>query len=409
MMTNAEIKYLLEQYLEETISEEEFRRLFECFADERFREQWNDVWEEMLNNPRLGGLSDEPGREAALSRINSIVFGADDHTLVQETEAPVRRIISTRFVKWVAAASVLLIAGMVIWNRDAQKPEQVAVKEKTSVGTVANDVVPGGNKAVLTLADGSIIRLDDAGDGTLGTQGATQIVKLADGRLAYRPGENAQPANLMNTLTTPRGGQYELTLPDGTQVWLNAASSISYPVQFTGRERKIRMTGEVYFEVAHNDHKPFIVDVDGKSSITVLGTHFNVNSYADEGAVSTTLLEGKVRIASARGESAVLRPGQQAKQPIAPGGKMTLVSDADIDEVMAWKNGTFYFNRTSLPVVMRQIERWYDVEVIYEKQVPSIRFGGEIKRDLTLSQLLEGLQEMGVRCEIRGKKLHVKS
>ena len=197
-----------------------------------------------------------------------------------------------------------------------------------------------------------------------------------------------------NTMTTPRGGQYRLTLPDGTQIWLNAASSITYPTAFVGPERKVEITGEVYFEVAKNEKMPFKVKLRDETEIRVLGTHFNVNAYADEPLVRTTLLEGSVMI-----NNSVLKPGQAYSN-----GKVT---EADTEAAVGWKNGVFIFNRDNLTSVMRQLSRWYDVDVEYQGSLASRTFSGKIKRDLGLLDLLDGLKSTDVRFKIEGKKLIV--
>jgi ferric-dicitrate binding protein FerR (iron transport regulator) len=248
---------------------------------------------------------------------------------------------------------------------------------------VENDVAPGGNKALLTLADGQTIVLDSAANGTLATDGGATITKTAGGKIAYTTG-NGQPnsAVVYNTMTTPRGGQYQLALPDGSSVWLNAASSITYPTVFSGSSRIVRITGEAYFEVAHNASKPFIVETPTER-VTVLGTHFNVNSYTDEPATKVSLLEGSVKIGAQ-----VLRPGQAYVN-----GK---VQSTNVTQDVAWTKGVFDFHRVPLAQAMRQLSKWYAVDVVYEQGVPDIVFGGSMGRDLNLSQVLSFLEKAGV-------------
>ena len=408
-MTEPELRYLLEQYLEETISESDFHILFDALARKSHEPEFNILMEELLNNPRMRGLSGNQDQEAQLIRIKSLVYAAEENISLQST-APVKRMFN--LTRWAAAASIIALIGLLVYFCNIRKVENNTSITKQE-NTEGSDIAPGGNKAILTLADGSTIGLDTASNGTLVQLNGTQVVKLSSGEIAYRLVGNAVAEAGWNTMSTPRGGQYELSLPDGTKVWLNAASSITYPVHFGGDERQVKVTGEVYFEVAKDKRRPFVVDVNDQSSIRVLGTHFNINSYVDDGSVNTTLLEGRIQVMAKynRKESAVLFPGQQARLPIAKSDaqKIRVVNDANLEEVMAWKNGSFHFNRTPLVAVMRQVERWYDVDVVYENDAPPIRFGGEIKRDLKLSQLLEGLGEMGVHFEIKGKKLYVKS
>jgi transmembrane sensor len=277
-------------------------------------------------------------------------------------------------------------------------------------------VAPGGNRAVLTLAGGQKIILDSAAAGILAEQGNTHVQKLGDGKLAYEAGDGAggrggggtkgAAAPLYNTLTTPRGGQYQLTLPDGTKVWLNAASSITYPIAFTGNSRSVEMTGEAYFEVTHDKKHPFTVKAGGQT-IEDIGTHFNVNAYADEPAQVTTLLEGAVSVSGH-----LLRPGEKATVIGAAGSGATAtgttgagavdiqVTQGDPDQAVAWKNGLFNFTDAGLQTVMRQLSRWYNVDVTYKGNIPPRQFTGMIGRSLTLNQVLEGLALENVHYQI---------
>jgi ferric-dicitrate binding protein FerR (iron transport regulator) len=256
------------------------------------------------------------------------------------------------------------------------------------------------------LSDGTAITLDSAANGTIAQQGNAAIVKQAGGQIVYNlqgtagARQGADGGVMMNTMRTPRGGRYQLALPDGTLVWLNAASSITYPIAFTGRQRSVKISGEVYFEVTKNKEQPFVVDVDGRTTVEVLGTGFDVNAYTDEGSVKTTLLEGSVKVGTV-----LLRPGEQAQL----GQKGTsVVHNVNLDKVMAWKNGLFNFEDVDLKEVMRQLARWYDIEVIYEKGVPNIRFEGEISRNINLSNLLKVLARAEVKFRIEeGRRLVV--
>jgi hypothetical protein len=246
--------------------------------------------------------------------------------------------------------------------------------------------------------------LDSVGQGTMAVQGNVQLRKNANGEIIYQPGSGEAFGELQyNTIENPKGSKpVDMVLSDGTRVWLNAGSSMTFPLAFAGNERRVSMDGEIYFEVSHDASKPFIV---AKNDVTVqvLGTSFNVQAYNNEKAMEVTLLRGAVRVN--RGEkNSLLKPGQQAQI----NDDRIINRIADIPNVMAWKNGVFKFDRTPLEVMMRQVERWYDVEVYYEHGVPDIQLGGEIKRDLSLQQLLEGLGELGVHFEIKEKRLYVK-
>jgi len=273
-----------------------------------------------------------------------------------------------------------------------------------------DDVAPGGNKATLTLANGSKIILDSTHNGALTEQGGINVVKL-NGQLAYKPGGNKTVELLYNTVTTPKGGQYQLLLADGSRVWLNAASSLRFPTAFIGNERKVELTGEGYFEVAKNASVPFKVNIAGKCEVEVLGTHFNINAYADEATVNTTLLEGKVKVTAvtqlqpATHKAQILSPGQQTL--LYSSGMIKLNTNVNVEEVMAWRNGVFNFDGADIDVVLRQLARWYDVSIVFEGEVPRRNFAGEMQRDLNLSQVLRILEKNNVRFRIEGKKLIV--
>jgi ferric-dicitrate binding protein FerR (iron transport regulator) len=321
---------------------------------------------------------------------------------------PLFRVLTGHW-RWMAAAAIVITIGTIIFisiDRQPKGPEPVVVAKST-----VNDVLPGGNKATLRLANGQVIMLDSTGNGSLATQGNTKIVKLADGQIAYTIEGKAATEVMYNTMSTPPGGQFRLKLPDGTDVWLNAASSITYPAAFVGKDRTVTITGEAYFEVAKNPSKPFHVKVNDMD-VEVFGTHFNVNAYKDEAAIKTTLLEGKVKVGQSaigpalkREQSAILKPGEQAI--LTANSPLTIDHSPDLDQVMAWKNGLFNFNKVSLQDVMKQIARWYDVEIVYQGEIKPKKFGGEIQRDLNLSEVLEGLKETGIHFRIEGKKLIV--
>jgi transmembrane sensor len=276
------------------------------------------------------------------------------------------------------------------------------------------DIPPGTNKATLILADGSKIALDEAKRGKIASQENVDIDKTQNGQLIYSVTGDVQtagtpaPANVMamNTIITPRGGQYTVILPDGTKVWINAASSLKYPTAFTGSERRVELTGEAYFEVAKNAAKPFFVR-SASQTVEVLGTHFNINSYTDEKTIKTTLLEGSVKVTGNTGSQMVrLKPGQQA---VGTGKELKVISDADIDEAIAWKNGKFMFRDTELRNIMRQLSRWYDVDVEYQGTITERHYRGRVSRDVPVSQVFEILKTSGVNFTINGRKIIVKS
>jgi hypothetical protein len=285
-----------------------------------------------------------------------------------------------------------------------------ATPAKTNIPLVKNETLeatrdiapPATNKATLTLANGKVIVLDHTGDGSLAEEGVANASKLDDGSIAYSEGTSSLVE--FHTLQVPKGSKpMHLQLPDGSDVWLNAASSITFPNIFTGPERKVRVTGETYFEVTHDPTRPFIVSKD-EMHVQVLGTKFNINAYDDESDLRVTLLEGEVNVSKA-GIHESLRPGQQAR---LRGGDIRLLNQVNTDEVMAWKNGLFEFNETDIQTIMRQVARWYNVEVEFNGVVTQ-HFNGSIQRQVNVSKVLKMLEKTGgIRFTIEGNKVIVK-
>ncbi|MFI5129807.1 MAG: FecR family protein [Chitinophagales bacterium] len=306
----------------------------------------------------------------------------------------------------IAAAVILAIGIFFIYNylnNPSTVKQEIAETEKAN-----NEIVPGGNKAILTLANGSTVNLTTAGNDIIAQQGNTDIVRVAEGRLSYKSSNEQPTTGLYNRITTPRGGQYELTLSDGTMIWLNAASSIHFPVVFSGTERLVEITGEAYFEVAKNADMPFKVKVADKAEIEVLGTHFNIHAYndCDEPTINTTLLEGRIKITGlVRKDSRTINPGEQAQ--LNANDQINVSKQADPEQVIAWKNGTFNFNTADLETALRELARWYDVDIVFEGSTPKKQFSGEMQRNLSISQVLKLLEKNGVNCRIEGKKLIV--
>jgi transmembrane sensor len=294
-----------------------------------------------------------------------------------------------------AAAIIVIVTGIALYYNflhTAQPGNEVA---RTTPPSVSNDVMPGSDRAVLTLSNGRKVELDSAASETI--KDGTLSIENYNGQLVYKKGDMVA----MNTMTTPKGGQYQLTLSDGTKVWLNAASSITYPTAFQGKSRAVTITGEAYFEVAKNKSKPFLVSFDN-SKVEVLGTSFNINAYADEATSSTTLIEGSVRIRSAD-QQLVLKPGQQAVKE----NGIKLNTAPNIRQVLAWKNGAFDFNNLDFETCMRQLERWYDIKVVYDRAVPKDKFLGQIDKNLTLREVLEGLSGVVAKFRLEDRTLHV--
>lgn len=304
-----------------------------------------------------------------------------------------------------SAAAVLVIVGLTMFYFSNQD------KGRQLASVVQTDVAPGGNKAILTLADGQEITLADAGDGTVAEQAGVAITKTKDGQLIYQVAKNKQSSSMgnakedvYNTISTPAGGQYQIILPDGTKVWLNALSSLKYSINLgKGKQRGVELKGEGYFEVARDQQRPFLVKTD-QQNVEVLGTHFNINNYHDEDVPSTTLLQGSVKVYNNR-YSRVIKPGQQAQ--FESTGQIKIVP-VNTEQVVAWKNGVFSFKRAGLETVMRQIARWYNVEVSYEGEVPEISFTGKIYRNVNLQEALRSIGYIGVQYSVENKKVIIK-
>ncbi|MBB1286770.1 FecR domain-containing protein [Flavisolibacter sp. BT320] len=310
---------------------------------------------------------------------------------------------------WVQAAAAVLVvlsaSFLLLYFLPSGDNEKVVVYQKLVVDNKRHQptVFPGGNRAILRLADGSEIVLDSAQNGILASSTAANVIKLADGQLSVSANGKTVPAT-NNTLTTPRGGQYAITLADGTRVWINSASALSFPSAFSGPERKVELTGEAYFEVAKKVRQPFRVVVNGMD-VTVLGTHFNIMAYADEEAVQTTLLEGAVQVRNEQGSS-VLKPGQQA---LAKGaGAIRVREDIDTEQVLAWKNGLFQFEKIRIETIMRQLARWYGIDVVYSGTVRE-HFTGTISRQVGIEKVFRMLALTGaVQFSLSGNRVTVR-
>ena len=308
-----------------------------------------------------------------------------------------------QYTRWVAAASVLIalaLTGKYFWK--VHQSGKAVAGLTAHMAPPKKDLLPGGNKATLLLGDGSVVDLGKAQNGLI-KNGAGVRIDKRDGQLIY-DAPTAAMAPQINTIQTPRGGQYQLILPDGTKVWLDAASSLVYPTAFTGKDRQVQLKGEAYFEIAEDKSKPFKVLVDDMQ-IDVLGTHFNVMAYDDENAIKTTLLEGAVKVTRGQ-DSHLLEPGQQASCDRSSGTFKVL--DANGNEAIAWKDGFFQFAGVPIETVMRQIARWYDVDIEYQGRTDA-HFRGRISRSVNASDVFQMLELTGAaHFSIEGKKVIVK-
>lgn len=383
--TQERILWLLERYSRHTATEAELAELTDWMATAGEQEPFDHFITQLLHQQaNLQQQGEEPAWETIYEKIRA------GRSLPAEITAPAP--VRNLRIRWIAAASIILLlgAGAWLWSSREKTPAPAATAGTTNIG-------PGKQGAILTLANGSQIVLDSLGSGVVASEQGVQVT-LSGGQLSYKmltgPGILSY-----NSMSTPKGRQFRLQLPDGTRVWLNAASSIRYPVAFSGKERRVEMSGESYFEVAPDTKKPFIVAINNKAAVEVLGTSFNINAYTDEAHISTTLLDGRIRI-SGPGTAkmpVVLKPGQQAQLRHEA---LSVNNNPDIEKVMAWKNGLFNFEDMGLKEMMRQLERWYDIEVIYEGNVPDVPFFGKMSRALDLSTVLSALKGFGLNFRI---------
>ena len=352
-------------------------------------------------------LEDQQGLSASLSETeNQKIEHQNWESLKAQIDQPLS-IISPHHVpvlrkwRWVIAASIIIVVGLGGWAFLFNKNDR---QQQIARATVTNDVKPPeANRATVSLTNVQVVYLDSAAPGSLAVQGTVKLVKLANGRITYQTGsEEVIVKPTYNTLTNPKGSQVvDMTLADGSHIWLNAGSSLTYPVAFVGNERTVSITGEAYFEVASDKTKPFRV-TKGDMQVEVLGTHFNVNAYYDEKDIKVTLLEGAVRLKSNE-QSQILKPGEQA----GVSSIINVIKDVDVEEVMAWKDGRFKFNSVDIETIMRQAARWYDVDVEYRGKVEGTLSGG-IARNVNASQLFHVLELTGrVQFEITGRKVIV--
>jgi hypothetical protein len=393
MVDTSRLEYLLKCYFE--------NRHTPCEEDELMALLANSDNQEAIKQ-FIDRFISETGPEI---KMNPQSAAAVLKNVLQQGAAPgishPRKIISLSWMR-VAAAVLLVIAATYLYRQLLHKPEM------SSQQIVSNEqptsIEPGGNKALLTTSDGSSINLDSIQDGTVITKGSAKISKR-EGLLVYDiTASSAGNDVIENTLSTPRGGQYQVVLADGTKVWLNAASSLRFPSDFPGGQRVVELAGEAYFEVAKDKHKPFLVKV-GRMEVNVLGTHFNVNAYAEEKTIKTSLLEGSVKITNGTASS-LLQPGEQAV--LRNADNKVRINRVNMDKVVAWKNGVFQFDDADITVVMREIARWYNVEIVYTGNVPTRQFEGKISRNAELIEVLKILELSGVKCTIAGNKIEVR-
>ncbi|MDH7460685.1 FecR domain-containing protein [Chitinophagaceae bacterium 26-R-25] len=388
----AELQQLFDRYVNNSCTEDEKLQFFQYVQDDEFR----PVIQEMINLQihQYNALQDSGSPSESDEIFNSIIHSINE----TPSAAPVRTIRSYKKY-WFGAAAIFLLflGGAAAWlvKYKSNTTSSYAVKQP-------DVAAPSVSNATLTLADGSKIVLDSAQSGKIAAQGNTNIQKLANGSIAYNE-ESGNDRLQYNTVAVPRGSKIlSLTLSDGTKVWLNAASSLKFPVSFVGHDRQVETTGEVYFEVAQNKAKPFKV-TSNNITVSVLGTSFNMNTYDDEPQSRITLLEGSVRVDKAGQPSCLLKPNDQA----SISSKMTVTENVDAAAVIAWKNNKFDFGEaTEISSVLRQVARWYDVDVVYKGSEIEGHIGGSVSRDFPLSKIVSLLEMTGTYSfKIEGKKL----
>jgi transmembrane sensor len=388
-----EIRKLVEKYLHDTATDEETEKLFLWYRSEMNADSnWN-----------LDAFEDEED-------LKLFILSKIDAPDLIEKQTPVYR----KFYYLAAAASVAIFMaiGLYFYNKNDQTYDTAATlaSVKLAVKQKAIDIQPGTYKAILTLSNGKKIILDDSqnevvilNDGGIKVhKNAKGIIEYTLNRLGKEQNEKIEAQTGYNTIQTPIGGKFQLTLADGSKVWLNSASSLRFPVYFSGDNRTVELKGEAYFEVAKSQNKKFTVR-SGNQTVEVLGTHFNINAYSDEPVITTTLIEGAIRVVELNTHKfQILKPGEQSKVH-----NDIKIQRKDTQADIAWKDGYFYFENSSIETVMRQLERWYGITVRYESVLPQHHFEGAISTDLTLLEVLEILQKSNIHFSLEGKEVVV--
>lgn len=392
LMSSSRISYLLRRYLDKACTNEELEELLALIEDSRYSEQvknaMDEMWAEMTEEMKM-----------QVDRADAVF----ERVLAHETK--VLRMPGGK-AGWVAVAAVLVMVlfagGYLLLNKQQQ------TLTATTPSITKNDIAPGGDKATLTLSDGTVIALDSASLGDVSSQGNTKIIKLNNGMLSYKTDEKPGETEVIayNVISTPKGGQYQLILPDGSKVWLNAVSSLRFPVAFSGQNRTVELNGEAYFDIATDENAPFVVKT-GAADIRVLGTEFNVMAYPDEFAPKTTVVDGSVKVTCQGNQSSgteILKAGEQAEWK---DGIVKKNNNVNIEDVIAWKNGLFQFSNASIETIMRQASRWYDIEVEYKGSTKEF-FNGSLPRSVSAATLFKVFESTGfVKFKIDGRKVVV--
>jgi len=403
-MNQSKLVRLLQGYFDNTISETELIELLQYLNASETDDIVDVIKEEMhrlQDGPKFDGLI----KDEVWQQIQS------DPRFTKETSFPSDekpKVVKLYQKNWLKAVAAILIVsagfGLFIMNRKVKTPVTDLVQNQLN-----QPIVPGGNKATLTLSTGRIIQLDTANNGLIAGAGKAKVLKKSNAQLVYEhPSAHPSSADdrvpVYNILSTPKGGVFQVVLPDGTKVWLNSASSLKFPIEFAGNERRVSLTGEAYFEVAKNKDKPFFVDMNNVQ-VRVLGTHFNIAAYQDDSDITTTLLEGAVQVKSNKQLSAI-KPGEQAV--IDNSTNAIRVKPANIEQTMAWKNGYFKFADEDIRSIMKKLSRWYDFDVEYRDEFPNVRLGGTFYRSKSISELLSYMEEVGkIHFKVEGRRIIV--
>ena len=420
-MNEAKFTILLEHYINDRLTPEELPQFIHYLRLYNNTGQLEQVVEQALQDDNFKGLSDELRSDKIFQKIlqQTQIMQSNVVSGPREINMPGRR-NGSRILRWMVAASVLMsISGIIYFFFIKQQMPPAITINKTASPAFVTDAEPGTDRAVLKLADGKELMLDSAGAGMLTRQADVKVLKTGKGQLSYQTAPGTSSVVVYNTLSTPRGGQYQLVLPDGSKVWLNAASALRFPVAFPGKERVVELTGEAYFEIAPSkmstgEKRSLLVRSSAQNAgatgwqVEVLGTHFNIMSYANEKAIHTSLLEGSVNFSKSgngKQQAVKIAPGQQAL--LQKDNAEIKVQNANVESAVAWKNGLFRFSSDDIQHIMRQLERWYDVNAIYAGKIPDGHYSGVVNRDSKLSTVLKILEESGLHFKIQDKTLTI--
>lgn len=403
-MNQLKLVRLLQEYFANTISETELIELLQ-YLNATETDDIIDVIKEEMHRLQDGPEFNGSIKHGVWQHIKSDPRFTKEAFPLADEKPKIVRLYQKSWLKAVAAILIVSIGlGLFIMNRKIQTHVADIAQAHLS-GTI----VPGGNKATLTLSTGKVIQLDTAGNGLIASAGKAKVLKKSSAQLVYEhpsahPALADNRAPVFNILSTPKGGIFQVVLPDGTKVWLNSASSLKFPVEFTGNERRVSLTGEAYFEVAKNKDKPFFVNINDVE-VRVLGTHFNIAAYQDDDNITTTLLEGAVLVKD-NNQSSAIKPGEQAV--INNNTNAIRVKAANIEQAMAWKNGYFKFADEDIRSIMKKLSRWYDFDVEYRYEFPNVRLGGTFYRSKSINELLSYMEEVGkINFKVEGRRIIV--